>query len=119
MLPLIAMSLPGCALSSAISFAAFEPSISTELFHVTSLSVLDTTYLRTLLMYPAKGSSVSLLSGQYSDHCSYWCRPISIASHDDMTAPMVAPTSGVKYFIDHSPGSWTTPSTEMNSPAMI
>src|SRR5215469_15944357 len=81
----------------------------------TESRVVEATYLGVLLIQLAKGSSVDV--GQYSAHSAHVTRPSSTASCSSSMRDSFAPISSSKAGC-HSLGASTTPSIELNSPAV-
>src|SRR3954453_21887964 len=90
-----------------------------ELFQVASSSVVETTYLGIVFIRTANSPSTSSILGHAAAKPSYVSRPSSSMSLASSSADLYAARSSLKYGIDQTPGSSTTPSREMYSDHMI
>src|SRR4249919_3417179 len=121
-LPATRMS-PACSAFSFATSSARSPRITTELFHVGSESVEETTYFRMPFILSANPAS-SLRSGQACAKPSYVTRPSSMASASSTSSSLnLSPSAPRSNLNAHPPcanpsappGSSITPSSVTNS----
>src|SRR5207237_9530995 len=101
------MSCPASCFSLEISSTAF-PLISRELFHFTSLRVLERTYLGRLFMRSAKPPG-SVLEGQAAAKVSYVARPRRSAPLAKTSWLLNFIISSFMYGTDHFSGASIAP----------
>src|SRR4051794_16763150 len=86
-----------------------------ELLHVGSLSVPETTYLRVSLKNGAPGSSSTVRDDHAGSNISYVLRPSRMPEQLPVIAPSVSPIFGSNPYSKVQVGASTTPSRVMNS----
>src|SRR5919112_1879249 len=108
------MSPSTSALSLAIRSGSYDPRIS-ELRHVASVSVPDTTYLVVSLKNGAPGSWSAVRDDHAGSNIWYVSRPSRIALHSPVIAASVFSISGSNPYSNVHVGASMMPSRVMNS----